>query len=60
MVGAQFTYWRDYDRRQRRAMYLKWHLFMPAVTQRFGYFPGARLGWLEEVPRGVVRDWPRY
>ncbi|MCR8547726.1 alpha/beta fold hydrolase [Salipiger sp. P9] len=58
-VGAQFAYWRDYDPRQRRAMYLKWHLFMPAVTQLFGYFPGARLGWLEDVPRGVVRDWSR-
>ena len=56
-VGAQFAYWRDYDARHRRAMYLKWHLFMPALTRLFGYFPGARLGWLEDVPRGVVADW---
>ncbi|WP_210191124.1 alpha/beta fold hydrolase [Aurantimonas sp. 22II-16-19i] len=58
-VGAQFAYWRDYAPRSRRAMVLKWHLFMPAVTAILGYFPGARLGWLEDVPRGVVRDWSR-
>ncbi|MEA5161763.1 alpha/beta fold hydrolase [Cereibacter johrii] len=58
-VGAQFAYWRDYDPRRRRAMLLRWHLFMPAVTRLFGYFPGARLGWLEDVPRGLVRDWSR-
>ena len=56
-VGAQFAYWRDFAADQRRGMYLKWHLFMPAVTRVLGYFPGARLGWLEDVPRGVVRDW---
>ena len=58
-VGAQFAYWRDYASAHRRGMYLKWHVFMPAVTRLFGYFPGQRLGWLEDVPRGVVRDWSR-
>lgn len=58
-VGAQFAYWRDYAPAYRRGMYLKWHVFMPAVTRLFGYFPGERLGWLEDVPAGVVRDWSR-
>lgn len=58
-VGAQFAYWRDYEASRRRAMYLKWHVFMPALTRLCGYFPGERLGWLEDVPRGVVRDWSR-
>ena len=26
-------------------------------TAIFGYFPGKRLGWLEDTPKGVVRDW---
>jgi predicted alpha/beta hydrolase len=37
---------------------------MPLVTLICGYFPGKRLGWLEDTPAGVVRDWstptPRY
>lgn len=58
-VGAQFAYWRDYVPERRLGMYLKWHLFMPAVTRLCGYFPGERFGWLEDVPAGVVRDWTR-
>src|SRR5690606_31496203 len=27
------------------------------LTAAFGYFPGKRLGWLEDTPKGVVRDW---
>lgn len=56
-VAAQFAYWRDYARDKRIRLLLKWHVFMPAVTAIFGYFPGSRLGWLEDTPRGVVRDW---
>jgi len=37
---------------------------MPLLTWLFGYFPGKRLGWLEDTPSGVVHDWatrtPRY
>ena len=58
-VGAQFAYWRDYAPRQRLQMLLRWHLVMPLVTAVCGYFPGKRLGWLEDTPRGVVRDWNR-
>lgn len=58
-VGAQFAYWRDYAPAQRWQMLLRWHLFMPMVTEVLGYFPGKRLGWLEDVPKGVVRNWSR-
>lgn len=56
-MGAQFAHWRDYARDKRLRMLLRWHLVMPLVTRIFGYFPGERLGWLEDTPRGVVRDW---
>ncbi|HYW03331.1 MAG TPA: alpha/beta fold hydrolase [Gammaproteobacteria bacterium] len=58
-MGAQFAHWRDYRRGRRLRMLLKWHLAMPAVAAAFGYFPGARLGWMEDTPRGVVHDWTR-
>lgn len=57
MVGAQHAYWPDYHKRQRRRLFWKWHVFMPAVTSVCRYFPGRRLGWLEDLPSGVVRDW---
>lgn len=56
-VGAQFAYWRDYAPEQRWRMFGKWHVLMPLLTRVFGYFPGKRLGWLEDTPAGVVRDW---
>lgn len=56
-VGAQFAYWRDYAPEQRWRMFGKWHLLMPLLTLFCGYFPGKRLGWLEDTPAGVVRDW---
>ena len=56
-VGAQFAYWRDYAPAQRWRMLGKWHLVMPLLTMLYGYFPGKRLGWLEDTPAGVVLDW---
>ncbi|CAI8917628.1 Alpha/beta hydrolase [Pseudomonas sp. IT-347P] len=56
-VGAQFAYWRDYAPEQRWRMFGKWHVMMPLLTLFCGYFPGKRLGWLEDTPTGVVRDW---
>jgi predicted alpha/beta hydrolase len=56
-VGAQFAYWRDYAPEQRWRMFGKWHVLMPLLTLICGYFPGKRLGWLEDTPAGVVRDW---
>lgn len=56
-MGSQFAYWPDYARHKRIAMYLRWHIVMPTLAAIFGYFPGKRLGWLEDTPHGVVRDW---
>lgn len=56
-VGAQFAYWRDYAPALRRRLVAKWHVAMPLLTLLCGYFPGRRLGWLEDTPKGVVRDW---
>src|SRR5262249_10865814 len=30
---------------------------MPLLTALFGYFPGKRLGWLEDLPAGVANEW---
>jgi predicted alpha/beta hydrolase len=56
-VGAQYAYWRDYAAQKRLQMIAKWHVAMPALTLLFGYFPGKKLGWLEDTPKGIVRDW---
>lgn len=59
LVGAQFAWWRDYAPAARARMFWKWHVAMPLLTALFGYFPGHRLGWLEDLPAGVAREWAR-
>ena len=59
-VGAQFAHWRDYAPAQRWQMLAKWHGVMPLLTHVCGYFPGKRLGWLEDTPAGVVKDWSAF
>lgn len=56
-IGAQYAYWRDYAAAQRAKLVLKWHVAMPVATSLFGYFPGRRLGWLEDLPAGVAHEW---
>lgn len=56
-VGCQYAYWQDYRPLMRLPMWLNWHVIMPALTKVFGYFPGKRLGWLEDLPSGVALEW---
>lgn len=59
MVGTQHGYWRDYAPGHRAHMVWRWHLAMPLIARLLGYFPGRRLGWLEDMPRDVALDWAR-
>lgn len=56
-VGAQYAYWRDYAPPARLRHIVKWHVAMPALTAMLDYFPGRRLGWLEDLPSGVAYEW---
>lgn len=56
-MGAQYAWLGDYARERRLGLVLKWHLAMPALTALCGYFPGRRLGWLEDLPAGVANEW---
>ena len=56
-VGAQTSYYQDWAPKQRRKIYWLWHIVIPTLTKLVGYFPGKRLGMLEDIPTGVVRDW---
>lgn len=58
-MGAQYAWWRDYSTSHRRSMVVKWHVAMPLLTALFGYFPGRRLNWLEDLPDGVAYQWSR-
>lgn len=56
-VGAQHAWWRDYAAGSKTRLVFKWHVVMPLLTALCGYFPGRRLGWLEDLPAGVANEW---
>lgn len=56
-MGAQYAWWGDYAADRRLNLLLKWHLAMPLATALCGYFPGRKLGWLEDLPSGVAHEW---
>lgn len=56
-VGAQYAYWRDYNPYRQLRLLARWNVIMPALTLVLGYFPGRRLGWLEDLPPRVALEW---
>lgn len=56
-VGCQYAYWGDYAPRARLRYLLRWHALMPVLASVLGYFPGRRLGWLEDLPKGAALEW---
>jgi predicted alpha/beta hydrolase len=56
-LGPHTGYWRDYAAKWRWALFLVWHIFMPAVTKLFGYFPGRLFRLGEDLPYQVALDW---
>ena len=44
----------------RRQAPLLWYLLVPLLCPLFGYFPGARIGVIGDLPSGAVRQWRRW
>lgn len=44
----------------RRTAPLLWYFLVPVLCPLFGYFPGARLGIIGDVPTGAMRQWRRW
>jgi predicted alpha/beta hydrolase len=65
-IAAGSGYWRDNAPGLKRYVLYFWHVLVPLATAMCGYFPGARLRKVGDLPRGVVlqgRRWcldPRY
>lgn len=57
-VGSGST--RHLAPRTRRSAPLLWHVLAPALCPLFGYFPGARIGVVGDVPTGAMMQWRRW
>ncbi len=59
-VAAGSGYWRENAAPLRRKVWLLWGVAVPILTPLFGYFPGARLGMVGNLPKGVVLQWRKW
>jgi predicted alpha/beta hydrolase len=46
--------------RIRRTAPLLWYLLAPSLCPLFGYFPGARIGVIGDIPTGALYQWRRW
>ena len=66
VVGSQSGYWRHWPALGRAWVWPVTHFALPALSRLHGYFPGSRLGFGEDLPKGVAIEWaswcrhPRY
>jgi len=60
MVGAQSGYWRNWPPRRRPGIWLAVHVAVPLLPRLVGYFPSSRLGFGEDLPKGVALEWARW
>jgi predicted alpha/beta hydrolase len=59
LLAPHTGYWRDYHPAGRWALFVTWHVLMPAVTKMVGFFPGRALRLGEDLPRRFAMDWAR-
>ena len=59
-VGSQSGYWKNWPPLGRLWMWPVTHFALPFVSRVRGYFPASRLGFGEDLPKGVAIEWARW
>jgi len=59
-VAAGSGYWIENALPLRRRVWFLWYVVAPLLTTMFGYFPGAKLGMVGDLPKGVLWQWRRW
>lgn len=59
-IAAGSGYWRVNAPQLRKRILPFWYVVMPVATAVCGYFPGARLGMVGDLPASIARQWRRW
>ncbi len=59
-VAAGSGYWRVNAPQLRKSILPFWYAVMPVTTTLCGYFPGARLGMVGDLPASIAWQWRRW
>jgi predicted alpha/beta hydrolase len=59
-VSAQSGYWRHWRGSRRWQLFALWHMGMPLISRVLGRFPSRAIGFGEDLPGRVAREWARW
>lgn len=59
-VATGSGYWLENAAPLKRRVWFFWFFAVPAATALCGYFPGAKLGMVGDLPKGVIEQWRRW
>jgi len=59
-VASGSGYWRDNAPSLKRVVPLMWYGLVPTLTPLLGYWPGAKLNMVGNLPKGVIYEWRRW
>lgn len=57
LISAQSGYWKLWKGKDKLKMWFNWHILFPTLINIFGYMPSKRIGGMEDLPKGVARQW---
>lgn len=60
LVAAQSGYWKLWKGFEKIRMFANWHIVFPLFIRIFGYFPGKKLGIMEDLPKDVALEWRKW
>jgi predicted alpha/beta hydrolase len=60
LVAAQSGYWKYWKGFGKSKMWFNWYVLFPVLNNLFGYFPGKRISGMENLPKGVARQWSKW
>lgn len=57
LIAAQSGYWKLWKGKDKIKMWLNWHLVFPVLLTLFGYLPSKKIMGMENLPKGVAKQW---
>jgi len=57
LVGAQTGYWKFWKGFGKITMWLNWYIVFPTLTAIFGYLPSSKFSAMEDLPKGIAKQW---
>lgn len=60
LVASQSGYYGHWSGFNQLKMMAIWHLIFPVFTGVFGYFPGKKLGVMEDLPKSMAQEWTKW